>query len=500
MKLFTASQIRDCDAYTTHAQGIAPLELMERTATACLHWVQHYLPQDALFVVLCGAGNNGGDGLALTRLLHRAGYGAKAFLLEHSEQLSDDCAANLQRLQQIDTALVATVRPDTFITDIPPHIIIIDALLGTGLNRPVEGWMTQFIAHINELPNRKIAIDIPSGMHPDTILEGAPIVRVDDTLSFGLHKRAFLHPETGAPAGRVHLLDIGLDKGFIAHTHSIYQTTDQQAIQAIYRPRHAFGHKGTYGTACIAAGSQGMMGAAVLAGRAAMKTGAGKVILLSPECGYNIVQTAVPEAMCQTAGSRHLTEIKIPDGANAVAIGPGIGTHDETARALAAYIDNARHPIVLDADALNLLARHKELLGKLPAGSIITPHPKELERLLGKDVNSLLQVEHARTQAMRYNIHIVLKGHHTAVITPEGECWYNLTGNAGMATAGAGDVLTGMITGLLAQRYTPFEAALMGVYLHGLAGDMAAGRHGQESVTATDIINYIGDAYLTLAG
>jgi hydroxyethylthiazole kinase-like uncharacterized protein yjeF len=454
------------------------------------------LPKDTLFVILCGAGNNGGDGLAIARMLHYSGYGIKAFLLPFTQELSADCALNLQRLQKIDENLVTLMPRDTFITDIPPHIVIIDALLGTGLNRPAQDWVATFINHINQFPNRKIAIDIPSGLPADNIPDkDASIIKADDTLSFQFYKRTFLHPETGVYAGDIHILDIGLDETFIASTHSQYCITGRAAIKDIFKPRTPFSHKGSFGSVLIIGGSYGKMGAAVLSSRAALRAGAGTVTTLIPKCGYTILQGAAPEVMCRTNGEDEIGKIAEWENSKAIGIGPGLGTHRATARAFAEFIDTCKQPIIIDADALNLLSKQPELMAKVPAGSVLTPHPKEFSRLFGESVNSMMQLEQARAQAMRYNICIVLKGHHTAVIMPDGECHYNMTGNAGMATAGAGDVLTGIITGLLARGYEPGHAAVLGVYLHGLAGDHAAAQKSQEAMIAGDIIEHLPEAF-----
>jgi hydroxyethylthiazole kinase-like uncharacterized protein yjeF len=497
MKIFTAVQIRACDAYTIQASGIKSIDLMERAAMECVDWITGHFEKETLFVILCGTGNNGGDGLAIARILHQRGYGVKTFLVRFSEELSPDCATNLARLQQLDSELAGTVAPDTFITDIPEHIVIVDAILGTGLSRPVEGWLATFLRHVDSLPNRKVAIDIPSGLPADAVPDtDAAVLSVDDTVSFQFYKRTFLHPETAVHAGNIHVVSIGLSETFINATYSQYKTIDAAAIRTISRPRMPFSHKGTYGHALMIGGSYGKVGAMVLAARAALRAGAGLVTALVPECGYNVLQTAAPEVMCRVSGSKELDNITDWDFANAIGIGPGLGTDDKTAWALFNFLEACKQPIVVDADALNLIARQPELLAKLPKGSVLTPHPKELSRLFGSHANSMVQVDHARIQAMRYNINIVLKGHHTAVITPEGECWYNMTGNAGMATGGTGDVLTGIITGLAAQGYEMQDACMLGVYLHGLSGDVSAQLLSQESLIAGDIVDHLGKAML----
>ncbi len=500
MKIFTAAQIRACDAYTIQAEAIRSDELMERAANKCFGWIKEHFNKETLFVVLCGTGNNGGDGLAIARQLHQRGFGVKAFLLQFSKELSADCKTNLLRLQSMSKDLVSIVATDTFITDIPGNIVIIDAILGTGLNRPAEGWVASFITHINQLPNRKIAIDIPSGLPADILPDhDSAILKVQDTLSFQFYKRSFLHPESAKSAGRIHILDIGLDKTFINATQSQYKTIDEQDITAIYRPRDPFGHKGTFGNVLMIGGSYGKMGAITLSAKTALRSGAGLVTALIPGFGYHILQTAVPEVMCRTSGEQVIEKIDGWEKMSATGIGPGMDTDAKTAHAFATFIDACKKPIVIDADALNIIAKQPELLAKLPKGSILTPHPREFARLFGENTNTMIQLDHARIQAIRYNIVIVLKGHHTAVITPEGECWYNMTGNAGMATGGSGDVLTGVITGLLAQGYTSNDAALLGVYLHGLAGDIAAKECSQEAMIASDIISSLGAAFLSLA-
>lgn len=499
MKIFTAAQIRACDAYTIKASGIQSIDLMERAANRCADWISEHLPKDSLFVILCGTGNNGGDGLAITRLLNRLGYGVKAFLLQFSKELSADCQANLERLQHIDSELISIVQPDTYITDIQPNIIIVDAILGTGLSRPVQGWLAKFINHINQLPNRKIAIDMPSGLPADALPDrDASIVRADYTLSFQFYKRSFLHHEAGDFTGAIQIIDIGLDSTFIGATHTQYRTLEHADVKAIYKPRKAFSHKGTYGHSLLIGGSYGKMGAITLSAKGALHAGAGLTTVLIPSCGYNIMQTALPEVMCMTNGGNVIEKIEDWEKFNAIGLGPGIGTDDKTIHAVEEFLDACKKPVIVDADGLNIIARQAELLGSLPGGSVLTPHPKEFARLFGENTNSMIQLDNARIQAMRYNINIVLKGHHTTVITPEGDCWYNMTGNAGMAKGGSGDVLTGIITGLLAQGYEPQQAAMLAVYLHGLAGDITARELSQEAMTATDITTNLGKAFLTL--
>ena len=499
MKIFSAAQIRACDLYTIKASRIQSIELMERAANRCATWIKDNCPRESLFVILCGTGNNGGDGLALARILHGRGYGVKAFVLRLTDEMSADCLANFKRLQQISADIVSYVEPETYITELPQHIIIIDALLGTGLNRPLSGWLASFVDHVNKLPNTKISVDIPTGLSADLLPDDqSSIIKSQYTLSFQFYKRSFLHPESAPFTGKVTILDISLDRTFIAATQTHYKTIEANDIRAFYKIRAPHSHKGTYGHALIAAGSYGKMGAAILSAHAALRAGAGLVTALIPETGYTALQSAVPEVMCLTSGDKHIEHITGWENATAIGIGPGLAQHSKTVAALTALIDSCKQPVVFDADALNIIAANPDLLGRLPKGSILTPHPKDFTRLFGDNTNTMIQVDNARIQAMRYGIIIVLKNHYTTVITPEGECWYNMTGNAGMATAGAGDVLTGIITGLVAQGYEPAQAALMGVWAHGAAGDLAAASNSEEALIASDITAHLGKVFLQL--
>lgn len=499
MKIFTAAQIKACDAYTIHASGISSLELTERAATACVAHITRHYPADTSFVILCGMGNNGADGLVIARLLRQAGHAIKVFLLQHKEEATPDHKTSVNKLLRIDASLMDYMAPDTFLADLPEHIVIIDAILGTGLSRPAEGWLAAFFDHVNHFPNRKIAIDIPSGMPADTIPPaGSAMLRASETLSFQFYKRSFLHQETGAHCGAITLLDIGLHEAFIEGTHTHYQTVEETVVAALRKKRTDFSYKNTHGHVQLMAGSYGKAGAAVLSTMAALRSGAGLVTTLVPEQCYTVLQVAAPEAMCQVAGMKYVDALPVLEQAAAIGIGPGLDTRETTVRAFTTFVEDCKLPCVFDADALNMLAMHPELLHKIPEQSILTPHPGECRRLFGDSINSMQQVEHIRMQAMRYKICIVLKGHHTVIATPDGDCYYNLTGNAGMAKAGSGDVLTGLLAGLLAQGYDSVSAALLGVFLHGLAGDIAAVNIAQEAMTAATLVHHLGAAWQKL--
>lgn len=497
MKIFNATQVRACDNFTIMQEGISSHRLMEHAAEACLQWIREHFSLPRTFLVICGMGNNGGDGLALTRLLIREGYSAKAIVLKHREQFSEDASVNFKLLHQLAPEHIEVLEPGSFITEAPEEIILIDALFGNGISRALSGWVAEFVNEINFLHNTKIAIDLPSGLPSDTLPEpNASVIGAHYTLSFQFYKRSFLHAESEKYTGKIAILDIGLSTRFIENNHSRCRLTELEDIKSIYKTRNAFGHKGTYGTAILNGGSYGKMGAIALSTKAALRSGAGKVFVQAPDCGYEIVQILAPEAMFITAGERSVTQFIFPEHATALGIGPGLGLETATKTAFSRFLETCSRPVVLDADALNIIAENKTLLHEIPPQSILSPHPGEFERLFGISANSMAQAELARNQAMKYNICIILKGHYSMIFLPDGECWYNPTGNPGMATGGSGDVLTGILTGLLAQGYRAQEAAISGVYLHGLAGDLAAKDISEEALVAGDIVDYLGKAFL----
>ncbi|GAA4308622.1 NAD(P)H-hydrate dehydratase [Compostibacter hankyongensis] len=502
MKVFTTPLIRDADAYTIRHLPISSTDLMEKAATACAHWICSRFPATVPVCVFCGTGNNGGDGLAVTRLLRARGYTAQAWLVTSADRLSPDCAINRERLEQAGEGPVM-IRSATEFPLLPAGALVVDALLGTGLTRPLSGLMRDIVLRINDLHNPVISVDIPSGMYADQPpAKDGITVRATHTLSFMFYKLAFLLPASAPAAGKVTVLPIGLHPDYIAETPTPYQTIDARLIRRFYKKRAAFSHKGTYGHALLAAGSFGKMGAALLSARACLCSGAGLLSCRIPRCGYIPLQTALPEAMCLCDEEEtHLVPGERDDTPyQSIGIGPGIGQHPDTVRALEQLLQGAGSPVVLDADALNILARHPELWKHVPAGSLLTPHPKEFERLFGPDADDFARLEKMRKACAEHSVYIILKGHHSCTCTPEGNFFFNTSGNAGMATAGSGDTLTGILTGLLAQRYTPLETALLGTYIHGRAGDHAAAALSPESMLASDIIDHLGAAFLEIAG
>ena len=498
MQILSTEQIKAWDVTTISTQGMSALDLMEAAASVCTDWIATHLEPGTQFLILCGSGNNGGDGLAIARLLHLRGYGIQAFLVGDEGKCIRETKINLDKLRATDPSLVSIISLDSSITLLSEGVVIIDALLGTGTNRPVEGDLKSFINGIDKLPNQKIAIDLPSGMSADDFFEKSTILKASHTLTLGSYKRSLLHPETGVFAGKIHLLSFGLDEDFPTAQSCIWHTLDDKTVQAFYKPRSAFSHKGTHGTALIVGGSKGLVGAALLASQGAGRAGAGKVRALVPECGYSILQTAAPEVMCKTSGSEEIETIEGWESAQGIGIGPGMAG-ENAKRAFANFLKKADRPIVLDAEAINILGEQKDLWQHIPEGSVLTPHPKEFERLAGATKDSFARAALARDWAMKHKVNIVLKDANTIILTPSGNGFYNLTGNAGLATGGSGDVLCGIITGLLAQNYSPLTAAMLGVWLHGKAGEAATKNAGAiEAVVAGDIVNGIGKAFASL--
>lgn len=499
MKVLSAAEIREWDQYTIRHEPVTSINLMERAAEKCFEWLQEQELLSHPFAVFCGKGNNGGDGLAIARMLANQHCKVTVYILEFGHLGTNDFQVNLARLHQanVDIRFIQTV--ENFHAFIPGEIII-DALFGSGLNRPLEGVTEKLVQHINSAGCRIISIDIPSGLATDRSSKGHTAIHADDTLTFQCYKPALLVAENQEAIGRVHVLDIGLLPAYYSNLPAKYELTDDSIIHSLYKPRSRFTHKGTFGHALTIAGSYGKIGAAVLCAKACLRSGAGLLTCHIPRCGYDIMQSAVPEAMVATDfNSSFNTKIEEDlSRFDAIGIGPGIGTASETRMLLQQVFTGYRGQLVIDADALNGIALQKELLRLLPAGSILTPHPKEFERLFGATENEFDRMELAIRKATELNIVIVLKGHHTLIASPGSTTFFNSTGNAGMATAGSGDVLTGILTSLSAQGYTSKEAAILGVYLHGLAGDIAAGENSQEAMIAGDIIDKLGKAFLEL--
>lgn len=503
MKVLTTEQIRELDAYTIENEPISSLDLMERVARTITRAITERWHGATPVKVFCGPGNNGGDGLAVSRLLGEQGYDVEVFLFNTNDHLSHDCATNAQRLKEG----VSGVTFHEITQDFTPPILnrdtlVIDALFGTGLNKALTSGFASLVKYINASPAQIVSIDVPSGLmtEDNTYNIKEHIIRANLTLTLQLPKLSFFFKETQDFLGKTEVLDIHLSAEGLEGIQERYSVLEEKVIKSWLLPRNRYAHKGLMGHGLLIAGSKGMAGASLLAARACLRSGIGKLTVHVPAVNNEILQLGIPEAVIsEDANSNVFSQAVMPEEYNAVAIGPGLGQAPATEQAFIEQISNSRSlPLVLDADALNILAVKKSWLEQVPKNSILTPHPKELDRLLGRSENSYQRLNKARERAMHSQVYIIIKGYNTAIITPTGYVYFNPTGNPGMATAGSGDVLTGILLGLLARGYTPEHACCLGVYLHGLAGDIAAEELGEESLIAGDIINYLPKAFKRL--
>ena len=490
MKLFSASQIRNWDAYTIREQGIASIDLMERAALACADCLSSLLPPQSSIHVFAGMGNNGGDGLAIARIMRQKGYNAHVFILSSREKGSEDFEINLQRLSVLNIP-VTHIRNTNDFPLLPASSHIIDALFGTGLTRPLSGLAAGLVDYINRSNGIVYSIDMPSGMFADQPPGNHIIIRSNHTLSFQIIKRAFIFADCMEYAGNIHVLDIGLSKEFEESEPCDYVLTDKSFVRKKIRERSDFAHKGNFGHAALIAGSYGMMGAALLAVQACLRSGAGKLTCYVPAKGYTIMQTTHPEAMCRVSGDEHIDDLNGLDAFDAVGIGPGLGRFTGDGSLMGQLVRQNLSRLIIDADAINILASSREYWQKLPPYCILTPHPGEFDRITGVKANDWERLEKAMALSAQNNWHILLKGKYSRLVCPDGKVYINPTGNPGMAKGGSGDVLTGLLTGLAAQGYTAADCMIVGAYLHGLAGDIAASMFTQEAMTAADLANAI---------
>ena len=498
IKIFETSKIKELDQYTILHEPISSIDLVERAATCFTREFCHHFSKQNRVIVFAGQGNNGADALAIARLLSEEGYRIEACLLNPVRRLSPDCEINKQRLlADAKVRLVEAIEDFT-----PPTLtnrdIVIDGLFGSGLNRPLSGGYIAVIDYINQSEALVVSIDIPSGLYGEDNRTNNPagIIQADYTYTFEFPKLAFTFPENASYVGKWKVLPIGIHQTIIEKTKTPFHMITDADFTGLIIPRNKFAHKGMFGHALLITGSRGKMGAAVLAAKACLRSGVGRLTVHIPQRGEITLQTAVPEAMLSLdIDSDYVSVLPEITAYNTIAIGPGLDTQAQSIKMLKILFESVRKPLLLDADALNCLALNPELIPLLPSSSILTPHPKEFDRLFGESDSDYTRLLQAHTKAMELSVYIVLKGAYTAICTPEGNVYFNSTGNPGMATAGSGDVLTGVILGLLAQGYEPGTAAVAGVYLHGLAGDLATAGASEESMIASDIIRMLGKAF-----
>ena len=500
MKIFSKEQIYQGDQLTSQRQNISSTDLMERAGIQIFNWL-HLRMQGAQVPIhiFCGIGNNGGDGLVIARHLVAHGYNVHTYIVNYSDKRSKDFLVNYDRMKSATKEWPKLLTCETDFPRIQKEDIIVDGVFGIGLNRSPVDWVKGLFQHFKASGAFTLSIDIPSGLYTDKMPDDEnSVVKANYTLSFQAPKLVFFLPDTAKYTIQWEVLDIGIDPEFLFTTETEAELIGKFEVLSIYKPRDKFAHKGTFGHSLIVGGSYGKIGAAVLASSAALASGSGLVTAFVPKCGYQILQSSIPEVMVETDQNEEIiTAIESETKANAIGIGIGLGIEDKTAKALELFLNKNKAPLIIDADALNILSKKKTLLKKTPEMTVLTPHPKELERLIGKWVDDFDKLKKAKSFSKRYKCIVIIKGAHTITVFGD-KLYINSTGNPGLATAGTGDVLTGIITGLIAQGYEPLAASLFGVYLHGRSADIAVEDFGYQSLRASHIIDYLGEAYIDL--
>jgi len=500
VKIFSKEQIYEGDRLTATKQNIASTDLMERAGSQIFNWIDKRMQGAQVPIhVFCGIGNNGGDGLVLARHLVTHGYNVFCYVVNCSDKRSKDFLINYDRIKNVTKDWPTLLSCTEEFPEIDSDDIIVDAIFGIGLNRPADAWVKALFNHFKASKAFTLAIDMPSGLYANSVPEDENgVVWADYTLSFASPKLVFFLPETEKYTLQWEVLDIGLDPEFLRTTETEAEIIGKYDILPLYKQREKFAHKGSYGHSVILGGSYGKIGAVLLASRGALSVGSGLITSYIPKCGYTAMQSAFPEAMVITdSDDEIITRVQMDIKPTVIGVGVGMGTHKKTIHAFKSFLEENKTPLVIDADGINILAKQKALLKQLPKDTILTPHPKELERLIGKWTDDFDKLEKAKAFAKTHNLILIIKGAHTVTVA-KGRLFINSTGNPGLATAGSGDVLTGMITGLIAQGYAPKAAAIFGVYLHGKSADIALEDYGYQSLISSHVIEYMGRAFLDL--
>lgn len=500
MKVFSKAQIYEGDKVTEERQKLPTSELMERAGLQIFNWM-HMRMQGAQVPIhiFCGIGNNGGDGLVLARHLITHGYNVEAYVVNCGNSRSKDFLTSYDKVKAVTKKWPQLLKCESDFPSIHKDDIIVDAIFGIGLNRSIEDWIKLLFKHFKASEAFTLSVDIPSGLYTDKAVDDKDgVVRANYTLSFQSPKLVFFLPETADYTVQWEVIDIGIDREYLMTTETEIELISKNEVLPIYRPRDKFGHKGSYGHGLIIGGSYGKIGAVNLATKSVLAIGAGVATAYIPKCGYTVLQTSLPEAMVITSDNEsHIDSIRFDITPTAIGIGSGLGTKTETIKAFETFLKAQKAPLVIDADALNMISKKKTLLKSVPENSILTPHLRELERLVGQWSDDFDKLEKAKAFSLKHKVIVVIKGANTITVYGN-KLFVNTTGNPGMATAGTGDVLTGVITGLLCQGYTEIEAVLFGVYLHGRAGDLALEEFGYQSLMAGNIIDYLAESYIDL--
>ncbi|CAM1341351.1 NAD(P)H-hydrate dehydratase [Tenacibaculum aestuarii] len=483
-KILNVSQTREADKHTILKEEISSFALMGQASLAFVKAIEPLLQRSQKIAIIGGSGNNGGDGFAIARILRNKKYNIQPFLVQFKDTLTPDCIINYEKLH--DTIVINSTRE---IPSFSEYDVIIDAIFGFGLSRPITGFTKQVIENINKAKKTVYAVDVPSGLYCDTLPDSETIVQADIVVSFQRPKLSFFFPENGNYVKNWKTVDIGLDEEFVQRQDSKHFILNEKIVEVLAtRPRQS--HKGDYGHTLLITGSYGKMGAATLSSKACLRSGTGLLTTYVPKCGYQIIQSSIPEAICLTdENEEFVTQLPEISKYDVVGIGPGLDTNEKTAQVVKKLLSESKNPLVIDADAINIISQNEELISLLPKNSILTPHIKEFDRLVGKSNTSTERFQKQLEFSAKHQCVVVLKNAYTVISSPQGNLYFNTSGNQGMATGGSGDVLTGIITGLLAQNYSSLHAALLGVYFHGKAGDEAASKKGHNALIASDIID-----------
>ena len=499
MKIFDVAQLREADKITVEKQGITSSDLMERAATLVFREINRRLDKNSVIKIFCGTGNNGGDGLVVARLLRQEGFTVKVFIVNYSTKRSKDFLVNYDRIKENSNSWPVQIKEEDDFPELSSRDFVVDAIFGIGLNRPPDEWVGKLITHINQSGAFILAMDMPSGLYADKIPDKEePVIKANFTLSFQAPKLVFFLPQAAEFVGDMQVIDIGLDREFLSNAPAVAHLIGKQESVGLYKTRKMNSHKGDYGHSLIVGGSYGKIGSISLTATAALRTGAGLVTIFAPKCGYEILQITLPEAMVITdEAEKELKNIDFDLDPDVICFGMGSGTSEETAASFKTLLQKTKNSMVIDADGLNLLSKNPEFVDYIPERSVLTPHPKELERLIGEWKDDFEKLEKVKKFSIEHDLIMVIKGSYTFTIYKE-EIFINNSGNPGMATAGSGDALSGIITGLISQKYDPLTAAVFGIYLHGKAGDIAADKLSYQGMIAGDIIDNIGAAFLHL--
>jgi len=498
MYILSPKQLMLADKATIEIDEISAIDLMEHAANLCFEWLHTRLQTEQIKIhVFCGIGNNGGDGLVIARKLFEKGYNVNCYIVNFSTKRTEQFLDNYTRLKDLGVWPI-TINSEKEFPEVAFEDIVIDAIFGIGLTRKPTGFTKKLIKYINSTKVFVLAIDFPSGLFGNIAVEDPEsVLKAGHVLSFQTPKLAILLPENKDYLNTWEVLNIGLNEDFIESLKPKIQFITKFEIRPMYKPRSKWSHKGNFGHALIIGGSYGKIGAITLATKAALTIGSGLVTSYIPKCGYSILQISVPEAMVEVDNENTLTHFNYKTKATVIGIGPGMGTHEKTAKGFEKFLKENQLPLVIDADGINLLAKDNSLLAYLPKKTVITPHPKELMRLIGTWKNDYDKLEKTVAFSEKHELIVVLKGTYTTVIDGDTN-YFNSTGNPALASGGSGDVLTGIITGLIAQGYTPKEAAIFGVFLHGRTADIAVQETGHETFIASSILDYLPDAILDL--